>query len=144
MISLILLAAIVGVGVLLYIEHRIHLARHSSDDGEMPQAPADEPEECCGMHVTCEKDSLLSAVSDTIEYYDDEELDRFAGRAADSYSDEEIEEFRDVLISMRPDDIAGWARSVQLRGITLPQAVRDELIMIVAEARQSRTDASIS
>ena len=91
------------------------------------------------MHITCEKDSLLAAVSKEIEYYDDEELDRFAGRGADEYSDGEIEEFRDVLLTMRPDDIAGWARSVQLRGITLPTAVRDELIMIVAEARQART-----
>ena len=35
--------------------------------------------ECCGMHETCEKDSLLAAVSKEIEYYDDEELDRFRG-----------------------------------------------------------------
>ena len=42
---------------------------------------------------------------------------------------------------MRPDDIAGWARSLQLRQIKLPQDVRDELIMIVAEARQNRNVA---
>ena len=33
--------------------------------------------ECCGMHETCEKDSLLAAVSKDVEYYDDEELDAF-------------------------------------------------------------------
>ena len=60
----------------------------------------------------------------------------------------ETEEFRDVLITMRPDDIAGWARSLQLRGIALPSPVRDELLMIVAEARDARlkpvADATVS
>ncbi len=88
------------------------------------------------MHITCEKDSLLASVSTEIEYYDDEELDVFAGRAAETYSDEEIEQFRDVMLTLLADDIAGWARSIQLRGITLPVEVRDELLMIVAEERQ--------
>ena len=91
------------------------------------------------MHITCEKDSLLASVSEQIEYYDDEELDRFAGKAPEDYAEDEIEEFRDVLITMKPSDIAGWARSLQLRNIALPEAVRDELLMIVAEARQNVT-----
>jgi hypothetical protein len=106
----------------------------SSDDTE---GDGDDGQECCGMHITCEKDSLLASVSKEIEYYDDEELDRFAGKSPDGYTDDEIEEFRDVLITMKPSDIAGWARSLQLRNIALPAAVRDELLMIVAEARQN-------
>ena len=35
--------------------------------------------ECCGMHEVCEKESLLAAVSKEVEYYEDEELDRFRG-----------------------------------------------------------------
>jgi hypothetical protein len=90
------------------------------------------------MHITCEKDSLLASVSETIDYFDDEELDRYRGRSADNYSDAEIEEFRDVLLTLLPDDIAPWARSLQLRGINLPTAVRDELLLIVSEARTQR------
>ena len=41
-----------------------------------------------------------------------------------------------MLLTLLPGDIAGWARSIQLRGIELPAPVRDELLMIVAEARQ--------
>ena len=33
----------------------------------------------CGQHEICEKESLLAAVSKKVEYYDDEELDRFRG-----------------------------------------------------------------
>jgi len=131
-VALIILAALVGVGIILYIHHRITSV---ADIPEPDKADTPATEECCGMHITCEKDSLLATVSDRIEYYDDEELDRFAGRDATSYTDSETEEFRDVLLTLLPDDIAGWGRSLQLRGIELPTPVRDELFMIVAEAR---------
>ena len=36
---------------------------------------------------------------------------------------------------MMPDDIAGWIRSLQLRGIALPEIVREELILIITESR---------
>lgn len=132
-IILILLVAIAGTGAALYAEHRFHLRRK----GPKPAEPEEEPqqEECCGMHITCERDSLLASVSETIEYYDDEELDAFKGRNPESYTDDEIEQFRDVLLTLLPQDIAGWGRSIQLRGIELPPAVREELLMIVAEAR---------
>ena len=84
----------------------------------------------------CEKESLLSAVSKGVEYYDDEDLDRFRGRAPEDYTDEETDEFRDVLYTMREEEVAGWARSLQLRGIELPEEVRDEVILIVEERRQ--------
>lgn len=63
-------------------------------------------------------------------------LTRISGRKADDYTDEEIEQFRDVLLTLLPEDIAGWGRSIQLRGIELPSAVKEELLMIVAEARR--------
>lgn len=141
-LSLILLVAIVLVGAVLYGEHRLYMRRRADGNGDIQssddtEGDGDDGQECCGMHITCEKDSLLASVSKEIEYYDDEELDRFAGKSSDGYTDDEIEEFRDVLITMKPSDIAGWARSLQLRNIALPAAVRDELLMIVAEARQN-------
>ncbi len=148
-VALIILAALVAVGLSLWLLHR----RDTADDVQSPPPPPPEPlpkteesapapdieidsDACCGMHITCEKDSLLASVSREVEYFDDEELDRFAGRGAEDYSPEEIEEFRDVLLTLLPTDIAPWARSSQLRGITLPSEVREELLMIVAEARK--------
>ena len=83
----------------------------------------------------CEKDSLLAALSKKIEYYDDEELDRFRGRQADEYTAAEADEFREVLYTMRPDEVAGWARSLQLRAVELPDEVKDEVYLIVGERR---------
>ena len=91
--------------------------------------------ECCGQHQICEKESLLAAVSKKIEYYDDEELDRFKGRQANEYSDEEIDEFREIMFTMKEEEVAGWSRSLQLRGIELPDELKDELFLIVGERR---------
>lgn len=133
-IALYIALAIVGVGAVLWALDR----RHRSD---VEPEPATEPEQCCGMHITCERDSLLANVSDSIEYFDDEELDRFRGRPATDYTAAEEDEFRDVLLTLQPDDIAAWGRSIQLRGIELPAAVREELLLIVAEARAARDKA---
>lgn len=92
--------------------------------------------ECCGMHETCEKDSLLAAVSKDVEYYDDEELDRFRGIASDEFLPPEIEEFRYILYTMREDEVAGWVRSLQLRQIELPDELKDEVFLIIGERRQ--------
>lgn len=105
--------------------------------GELKEAPPviTVDSECCGQHAVCEKESLLAAVSKKIEYYDDEELDRFKGHPSDTYTNEEIEEFRDILYSMQETDVAGWSRSLQLRGIELPDEMKDELFLIVGERR---------
>lgn len=91
---------------------------------------------CCGQHEVCEKESLLAAVSKEIEYYDDEELDRFQGRESDRYTAEEVEEFEEVFTTLRSEEVAGWVRSLQLRGINLPDELKDEVILVVGERRQ--------
>ena len=98
------------------------------------QQEEEEAEECCGQHETCEKDSLLAAVSKDVEYYEDEELDRFRGRT--DYGTDEVEEFREVLYTMRSDEVAGWVRSLELRQILLPDDIKDEVFLIVGERRQ--------
>lgn len=101
---------------------------------EIPE-PKEIPEECCGQHEVCERDSLLAAVSKEIEYYDDDELDRFCGTASSAYKDEAINEFREVLYTLREVDVAGWLRSLQLRNINLPDELKDEAFLIVGERR---------
>lgn len=138
-VALVILAALVLVSALCYVHQRITAKPDTEGDAPMQaKAAPDVQEECCGMHITCEKDSLLASVSPDVVYYDDEELDEYRGRAPEGYVDDEIEQFRDVLLTLLPDDIAGWARSLQLRGIEMPQLVREELLMIVAEQRKQR------
>ncbi len=91
-------------------------------------------DDCCGAHEVCEADSLLSS-SDKIEYFSDEELDRFKGTNANEYSDEAIEEFRDVLYTLQEIEVASWMKSMQLRKVELPNIIREEALMIVEERR---------
>lgn len=80
---------------------------------------------CCGLHEVCEKG--LPKRTENL-YFDDEELDRFTGRKADSYTEAEIEEFRQVMHTTLPHELTEWARCLGRRGVTLPTALRSELL----------------
>ncbi len=141
MIVIFILLAILAFGFLLalgagYLRNRkIEKKIESGELTEYPSIKQVEDMECCGQHETCEKDSLLAAVSKQIEYYNDEELDRFRGRSSDEYTSEESEEFREVLYTMREDEVAGWVRSLQLRAVELPDDLKSEVFLIVGERR---------
>lgn len=133
---------IIGLIVLTAIAMAVGYARNKKiqkkiESGELQAVPeiVEADAECCGQHEICEKESLLAAVSKKVEYYDDEELDRFRGHSSDGYSEEEIEEFREVMYTCKEDEVAGWSRSLQLRGIELPDELKDELFLIVGERR---------
>ena len=116
---------------------RKHIIQKKIDKGELEKFPEinEVDEDCCGQHSTCEKDSLLAAVSKQIEYYDDEELDQFIGKTSDSYTPNEVEMFRDILYTTQEIEVAGWVRSLQLRGINLPDELKDEVFLIIGERR---------
>ena len=96
-------------------------------------APIEEDEECCGEHEVCEKGKIKRALRTDIEYFDDEELDRFRGTAPDEYDDEAVEEFREVLYTMHPSEIEDWLKSLELREVALPDALKDELFMLLRQ-----------
>ena len=127
--ALVILLFTIFIGFCTWILDRFFSKRlriygnHTSESKEEDNA---DDAACCGLHDVCEKD------------YDDEELDAFKGRAPELYTTEEVEMFRDILLTLRPDDVAGWSRSIQLRGITLPEEIREELIMIVGEQRDEK------
>lgn len=70
-----------------------------------------------------------------IIYFADEELDAYKGRTSDSYTDEEIDEFEDVLLTLRENETAEWLKSLQLRGIEIPEIIKDQALLMVAERR---------
>lgn len=88
---------------------------------------------CNGENSKCEQECMMEAATKDIEYYDDEELDSFKGRPSDSYTDEETEMFSEVLYTMKPEEVAGWNRSLILRGINLPNQLKDEVIAFLGE-----------
>ncbi len=121
-----LLAGIIAALVIAFF-----VSRKTQDEKEEPKNVADD---CCGAHEVCESDSLLSS-SDKAEYYEDEELDAYKSKAANSYSDEEIEQFREILFTLKEREVAGWLKSLQIRGVNPPEIIREEALMIVADRR---------
>ena len=122
----ILILSIVALGVLAAIGTLI--ANRGKDD-DTPIHVEQTCATCDGTASTkCEQECMMEAATKEIEYYDDEDLDRFAGRDADAYTDEEVEEFSEVLYTMQPEEVAGWNRSLILRGINLPNQLKDEVI----------------
>lgn len=101
------------------------------------------PEQCGGQDAACGTCSsgygsdecmsirALRQATEAPLYFDDEELDRFSGRAASSYSDAETEEFAEVLYTMRPEEVPQWIASLQVRGINLPEQLRAEAAMLM-------------
>jgi len=149
--ALVIFVAMVVIGIVIYLTdvfyyRKRHTQLKDKTDGQessVGQAMVEKSDSrvldessgiCCGAHTVCEKTNL-SPLTGEVVYFDDEELDRFRGRDAEDYTQEEIEEFRDVLLTLLPKDVAGWSRSIQVRGITLPTEIREELLMIVGELR---------
>lgn len=91
------------------------------------------PTDCCGAHEVCEFEEMLQNPGEII-YFEDEELDRFRGIPSDRYDDAQIEEFRDVLYTLKGDEIRMWLLSIERRQLQLPGILRQEAIMLVAEA----------
>lgn len=116
-------------------EKRVENGTAKPDETSPFEVTKEVPDECCGQHATCERDSLLAAVSKDIIYYDDEELDEYKGRQSDEYTDEEAENFATVFYELKEVEVAGWVRSLQLRNIELPDQLKDEVLLVVRERR---------
>lgn len=81
---------------------------------------------CCGKHTNCAKGYDNSNL-----YFDDEELDRFKGVKAEEYSEDDAEEFRNILYTMRTEEIDTWVHCLQTRGIEIPKEVKEEILLML-------------
>lgn len=138
-ILLITFACIVVLfGILrLTVGRKARPAAHG-ETGEPAGAAAcapDRPEGCCGLHAVCERAQSKSvpAVSET-DYYDDEELDAYAGRRPDSYTETEAAQFAYVMETMRPAEVSDWVRALHARGVMLPASLRPAALRIIRAA----------
>jgi hypothetical protein len=101
--------------------------------GEDVNVPSMDCNNCDGINSKCEQECMMEASLKDIEYFDDEELDAFKGRPSNAYTDEEAEMFNYVLETMNPKEVKDWNRSLCLRGINVPDQIKDELLMLLEE-----------
>ena len=133
--ALIMLVVLAFVGLVLYLFDRTVPADATKPKKTTPRPPVTGcTDESCALHDACPTQQLLQGVcSEKVIYYEDEELNAFKGRAADSYSDADIEQFREVLYTLRQEEIMPWYRSLKRRGILLPEGVLRELVSLASE-----------
>jgi hypothetical protein len=105
-------------------------ARKGGEESEATEDAAEPAEECCGAHEICETD-LLNKMSEEIIYYEDEELDEYKNFEENDYNDDQIDEFREVLYSLKEKEIEGWIRSLELRKIEMPSVIKSELVFMM-------------
>ena len=125
-----LLLSLVALGLISALIGSISYRR--GDRQEIIKAQGD-CTSCSGSNAMCEQECTMKAATEPIEYFDDEELDTFRGRPSDSYTEEETQQFADVLETLQPNEVKPWGRSLILRGINMPDSLKDEFTML-AEA----------
>ena len=126
--------AMVVIGVILYIHDRLTRKPNETPNDIVEQPEQDScSDDCCGTHDVCPSEMMLKHLNDPIEYYDDEELDAFKGRTVNDYSDDELEQWRDVLYTLKPEELLPWERSIKKRGVIMPEVIKEELISMANE-----------
>lgn len=110
-------------GLLLVVALFTFFSKRKNNQPDEVTAP---PAECCGAHAVCEKG--LKKADSHIDYFDDEELDAFKGIPADGYNDSQIDNFRDVLYTLRQEEVEDWLISLEKREISLPEILRQEAL----------------
>lgn len=123
------ISSLVGLAIIAAIVSL--LTKNKNGEPEKIIIPSGDCLTCDGSDDKCEQVCVMEAATKEIEYYDDEELDRFKGRRSDEYSDDEAEEFANVLYTMQPQEAKGWNRSLILREINVPNQIKDELITMI-------------
>lgn len=115
---------IIGIVGLLFV---VALFTHiTSQGGKTVEPPVVAPSaECCGAHAVCEKG--LKRVKEKIEYFDDEELDAYCGIPSDAYTDEQIDQFREIFYTIRSEELSDWLISLEKRQIAFPDQLKQEL-----------------
>lgn len=114
-------------GLLIIVALFTFINRRKNPEPEEIIAP---PADCCGAHAICEKG--LKKATSAIDYFNDEELDAYRQIPADQYTDTQIDEFREVLYTLRTGEISDWLISLEKREIQLPEILRSEAIEMIS------------
>ena len=98
--------------------------------------PEEEPRQvasdCCGAHEICEFDESTFN-REIIVYFDDEDLDVLRNVREDQLTPKQIDDLREVLYTLRTEEINKWLTSLARRHIHLPAILQQEARQLIAE-----------
>ena len=131
----------------------------STDD--TPVAPSTDCGTCDGSNSKCEQECMLEAAVKEIagkaltEASGNITLENIREKAASgvdiismgalthsviAFSEAEAEQFADILYTMQPEEVAAWNRSLILRGINIPDQIRDEMLLLLSDDRPTASN----
>lgn len=116
----------IGIAVLVKVNR---VRKKTSSEVEVASTPASD---CCGAHEICEFDQIKMDET-VVEYYDDEELDVYKNKNEKEYTGSQIEQFRDILYTLKTDEIKNWLLSIERRNIMLPSILISEARFLMVE-----------
>lgn len=123
-----ILLAVTGLILILVPKGKTKDINSSEPVEAEPQVASD----CCGAHEICEFDEAKFN-PEIIEYFDDEELDLLRNVREDQITAKHMDELRDVLYTLKTDEIGKWLTSLSRRHIHLPAILQQEARQLMAE-----------
>ncbi len=144
--AILLLTILVVGGAIVWLIDRLFYHKETAqnvdetDENSISDMPSAQgcADESCGIRSICPSEQILAGeCRQEITYYEDEELDVFAGRGEHDYTPDEEEQWRDVLYTLQPSDLLGWGQSIKHRGLVMPAAIRQEFMQLAAEHHPS-------
>ena len=98
------LLIVFATGVLVYVVFGLGKKLRNTSTSK-PDTKDCSRDDVCGVSCFCDEKSLELQMSEEIVYFDDEELDAYKGISAEAYNEKQIEEFSEVLTTLKPDEI---------------------------------------
>ena len=103
------------------------------EPGKEPETePRQIASDCCGAHEICEFDES-EFNEEIITYFDDEELDELRNVRENDLTSENIDDLREVLYTLRTEEIGKWLISIGRRHIHLPAILQQEARQLMTE-----------
>jgi hypothetical protein len=123
---------IILFGVFLYLNARPKGKVTTEPASETKEEPRQVASDCCGAHEICEFDESIFK-EEVIIYFDDEELDELRNVRETDFTPEQIDQLREVLYTLRTEEISKWLISLGRRHIHLPAILQQEARQLMVE-----------
>lgn len=123
-----IIVTILGFAIILFSKKKSAAQTEQEPQEETHQVASD----CCGAHEICEFDASMFN-DEQIIYFDDEELDVLRNVREDQLSAQQIDDIREVLYTLKTNEIGKWLTSLARRHIHLPTILQQEARQLMSE-----------
>ena len=128
----IIIIAVVALAVIRFRKKEQTNITGVEPEKESETEPRQIASDCCGAHEICEfNESEFN--EEIITYFDDEELDELRNVRESDLTSENIDDLREVLYTLRTEEISKWLISIGRRHIHLPAILQQEARQLMAE-----------